>query len=168
MSIPSSTSSSPEDKEYMKKRICKTYMHVSHGQRLGCKYMLQRTDRTAWALQARMLSCLGAVTDLLDIYRQMACMKISNLATCLYESSSTVYADISPCYLQCSFIHASYLEISSNGWYNSMYAPFILASCLQIRLHVILKWNNLWYITLKCEACPSPVQVGVGEMVGST
>ena len=31
-----------------------------------------------------------SATDLLDIYRQMACMKLGNLATCLYEPSSTV------------------------------------------------------------------------------
>ena len=43
--------------------------------------MLQCPDRTAFAPAALMLSCLGTAIDLLDIYlldisRQLACMKL--------------------------------------------------------------------------------------------
>ena len=47
-------------------------------------------DMSAASANAVLSGCCNRFVGYLNIYRQMACMKLGNLATCLYEPSSTV------------------------------------------------------------------------------
>ena len=116
-------------------------------------YMLQCPERTTWALQGRMLFCLGTVTSLLDIPRQHV---------------RIVQADKVPQYLA-KFIHVGCLGntctstfvgtyILYNVWtckfFASCQATTRYFPCIHIKLYVCCSAQREQHEPCKGERCP--------------